>query len=81
MIVKPFFIDRIEHTISEGGKALETVFGCEKAPTAAGNLLRFDVSGHGFNDGVFAQQGLDEAATVFRFDVAGQGFDDGILAH
>lgn len=76
-----FFIDRIEHSISHGGKVLETTFSCEKAPAAPGNLFRFNAAGHGFNDGVFASIGRDEPDTMFRFDVAGQGFDDGVFAH
>jgi hypothetical protein len=75
------YVDRIEHTVSEAGKVVESVFGCEKVPVAAGNLFRFDVAGRGFDDGVFATVGRDEPDTIFRFDTTGQGFDDGIMAH
>jgi hypothetical protein len=77
----PLFIDRIEHTISQAGRVVESTFGCEKAFVPAGNLLRFDVAGRGFDDGVFAERGVSEASTVFRFDVAGRGLDDGVLAY
>ena len=49
-----FFIERIRHRINEAGKLHETVFGCEKVQTQIGNVFRFDVAGHGFDDGVFA---------------------------
>jgi hypothetical protein len=76
-----FFIERIEHTISEVGRLHETTFGCEKAPTPPASPFTFDVSGRGFNDGVFGAVGLDDPTTVFIFDHATQGkFDTGLLA-
>ena len=75
-----FFIERIEHRISDAGLFHETVFGCEKVPTAGTSLFRFDVAGAGFNDGKFGATGLDNASTMFRFDTASQGFNDGILS-
>jgi hypothetical protein len=76
-----FYIERIEHTISEAGKFHETTFGLEKAATIPANVFRFDTAGQGFNDGVFGQQGLDDPDLMFRFDTAGQGFDGGVFAH
>ena len=76
-----FFIERIEHTISDAGAVHETVFGCEKAPTDISNVFRFDTAGHGFNDGLFGIVGMDDPAIMFRFDTASHGFDDGVFAH
>jgi hypothetical protein len=75
-----FWIEQIKHIITEAGLAHITEFGCEKVPTLAGNLFRFDVTGAGFNDGVFAPTGIDDPDTMFIFDVAGQGFNDGLFA-
>lgn len=77
----PFFIERIEHSISGAGSQLhETTFACEKALIQPTNIFRFDTAGAGFNDGVFALAGLDDPTTMFRFDTSGHGFDQGVFA-
>lgn len=50
-----FFIERIEHTVSEAGKFHETTFGLERVvePMNPDTALRFDVAGQGFDDGLF----------------------------
>lgn len=75
-----FYIERIEHRISQAGMVHDTVFGCEKVPALPTNVFKFDVAGRGFNDGKFGASGIDDPDTIFRFDVAGQGFDDGLFA-
>jgi hypothetical protein len=75
-----FFVERIEHTVSDGGGRLVTVFGCEKAPVKPANPFTFGVSGKGFGQGQFDIHGLDDAGSMFRFDTAGQGFNDGRFA-
>lgn len=76
----PFFIERIEHTVTEAGLFHETTFGCEKTPTQVDNVFRFDTTGQGFDDGRFGITGLNDPLTMFRFDTA-QGFDDGVFAY
>lgn len=76
-----FFIERIEHTLAQGGLLHRTVFICEMAPTAVDTVFTFNVAGRGFNDGTFDLGGLSDPDTVFRFDTSGQGFDQGLLAY
>lgn len=73
-------IEQIKYSISEGAIVLTTRFGCEKIRALPANVFRFDVTGAGFDDGVFAPSGIDDPASIFRFDTAGQGFDDGVFA-
>jgi hypothetical protein len=75
-----FYVEQIQHTILSGGAAIETTFGCEKAPVQPSNVFRFDVTGAGFDDGVFGSLGLDEPQQIFCFDVTGAGFNDGVFA-
>jgi hypothetical protein len=72
------YLETIEHDI--GGSLHTTRFGCEKASTPLVGVFRFDTTGAGFNDGVFAVTGVSETASMFRFDTAGQGFNDGLFA-
>jgi hypothetical protein len=74
-----FFIDSIAHDLA-GEEDHSITFGLEAAPVIPANLLRFDVAGRGFNDGVFGA-GLDDPATIFVFDAAsGHRFDEGFFA-
>jgi hypothetical protein len=75
------FIEQIQHAIGQGGTEHVTTFGLEKIPPAVANPFTFDVSGQGFNDGLFSAGSLDVAETMFRFDTAGQGFDDALFAY
>lgn len=75
-----FFIERIQHRISDAGLKLETEFGMERATVFPDNVFIFDKVGHGFDDGVFGQAGLDDPVNLFIFDQSGHGFDDGNFA-
>jgi hypothetical protein len=75
------FIEQIAHTIGQGGAEHVTAFGLEKIPPVVTNPFTFDVSGQGFDQGLFAGGGLDNPATMFRFDTPGQGFDQGVFAN
>jgi hypothetical protein len=75
------FVEQIQHTIGQGGLEHVTTFGVEKAQVIATNVFTFDVSGQGFNDGVFGGGGLDNPATMFRFDTTGQGFDQAFFVN
>lgn len=75
-----FFLERIEHTVSDGGGRLATVFGCEQVPAQVTDPFTFDVAGLGFDDGAFAKSGLSDPDTMWRFDEAGHGFNEGLLA-
>lgn len=72
------FVEQIAHAVDQGGKQHVTTFGVEKIPPLVTNPMTFDVSGLGFDQGVFAGGGLDNPTTMFRFDTAGVGFDQGV---
>lgn len=76
-----FMIERLEHRITSLGLIHRLVITCQAAePVQPANALTFDVAGRGFNQGAFAVDGIDNAATMFRFDVPGVGFDQGVFA-
>ncbi|HEV2778541.1 MAG TPA: hypothetical protein VGX25_04000 [Actinophytocola sp.] len=74
------YLEQIKHVVSDQGALVTTTLSCEKVPTLPGSVLRFDVAGAGFDDGVFAPTGIDDPTKIFRFDTAGQGFDQGLFA-
>lgn len=74
-----FYIERITHTIGDGGLFHETVFGLEKARDQVANAFTFDTAGKGFNGGVFGAGGISDPDNVLRFDTTGQGFDQGLF--
>ncbi len=78
-----FYVEQIAHEIeaSQGGRWHTTTFGLEQAPAAqTGNVFAFDVSGSGFNDGIFGT-GMDDPDTIFILDGgAGHRFDEGQFA-
>lgn len=77
----PYVIERIQRTVQQLGIRTQLTVTCEPPePVQAVNAFTFDVAGKGFNDGAFAVDGIDDAASVFRFDTAGQGFDQGKFA-
>ncbi len=75
------FIEQIAHVVDQGGAQHVTTFGVEKVPPLVTNPFTFDVSGEGFDQGLFAGGGLDNPATMFRFDTAGVGFDQGVFVN
>lgn len=75
------FVERIAHTIAQGGLEHRTSFSLERAPTEVATPLTFDVAGRGFNDGRFQALGTVPGTSMFRFDVASQGFNDGRFAY
>jgi hypothetical protein len=75
------FVERIAHTIGQGGLEHRTAFSLEKVPTEVGTALTFDVAGKGFNDGRFQAMGVITGTAMLRFDTAAQGFDQGRFAY
>jgi hypothetical protein len=75
------FVEKIAHTIGQGGTEHRTTFALEKAPTEVATPLTFDVAGRGFNDGRFQVLGVSSAASMFRFDTASRGFNDGAFSY
>jgi hypothetical protein len=71
------FVERIAHTISQGGLEHVGTFGVEAVPAEVATPFTFDLAGAGFDDGQFQVQGAISGTEVFRFDTSGQGFDDG----
>jgi hypothetical protein len=76
-----FFIEQISHTIGAGGADHVTTFGLEKIPPTVTNPFTFDVSGKGFDQGLFGGGVPDDPNTMFRFDTAGHGFDQGLFVN
>lgn len=79
-IAADFVIERMVYVV-KNLDLLEVTFGCQVTdPVQPASLLQFDVAAHGFGQGAFSVDGIDNAATMFRFDVAGQGFNQGVFA-
>lgn len=77
-----FYIEQIAHEIDGAGQFHTTSFGCEKASLYPDTPFQFDVSGHGFDDGVFVESGIDDPSSVFVFGHATQGkFGTGRFGH
>lgn len=76
------YIERITHTIHKLGLIHRVEYGCSQVePSQPASVFTFDTAGRGFNDGLFAVDGIDNPSTMFVFDVAGQGFNDGLFAN
>lgn len=74
-----FFIESIAHELT-GEEDHAITFGLEAAPVIPSNLFRFDVTGQGFDQGVFGA-GLDDPSTIFLFDGgSGHRFDEGVFS-
>lgn len=71
------FIEQISHAVGQGGTEHVTTFGIEKIPVTVATPFTFDISGRGFDQGLFAGGGLDIPGSMFVFDTSGQGFDQG----
>lgn len=64
-----YIIERLEHTVSNHFTQHRAKFTCEvPQPDQPENVFTFDVSGKGFNDGLFGGTGIDTASNVFMFD-------------
>lgn len=62
-----FFIERIEHTIDEGGRVFTTALFLERVPTTAANWLVLDSSTQGrLNSATLGGVGLSSSTTAFR---------------
>jgi hypothetical protein len=69
-----FYIERIEHQISEGGRVWLTDFYLERVPDVASNWLVLDSSTRGrLNVNTLGGVGLPNSTTAFRLDSATQG--------
>lgn len=76
-----FFIENIAHTLARmtaqdtcPGPVHYATLGCEQSGiVVADNPFTFDVTGAGFDDGVFDPTAADNPTTVFIFDHATQG--------
>lgn len=71
-----FFIENIKHDIAQVGKDHAVLFGCERAPSTAGQTVTwftFDSASKGFDDGAFSSVGLSLGTSLFILDDATQG--------
>ncbi|OLT24424.1 hypothetical protein BJF79_13865 [Actinomadura sp. CNU-125] len=75
-----FHIESIDQRVEANGLSLETDFGLERAVEQADNVFRFDDPDYGFDNGVFATNGLSDPETLMIFDEDGRGFGDGVFA-
>lgn len=66
------YIERIEHSISNAGKAHQVTFGCERVQTTQ-TQFTFDVAGQGFDQGTFGLSFTDDSSTVFILDSSTSG--------
>jgi hypothetical protein len=77
-----FIVEKVTREITALGISSRLTIACElPQPTQAANAFIFDLAGHGFDDGAFSADGVDNATTAFRFDTAGVGFDQGVFAN
>lgn len=75
-----FIIERMTYRV-KNLDLLEIELGCQATdPVQPSTLLQFDVAAHGFDQGAFGVDGIDNAGTMFRFDTAGQGFNQGVFS-
>lgn len=77
---RDFMIERKAHRITGLHQHRVTLWCVATEPVQPANAFTFDVAGKGFDQGLFAVEGIDNAASMFRFDTAGQGFDQGLFA-
>lgn len=75
---RDFYVESVAYEITRLGQLVKLTLGCQVVePVRGSNEFTFDVAGKGFDQGVFAIEGLDVAGSLFQFDVAGRGFDQG----
>ena len=51
-----FYVEQLEHHIEQAGNYHHVVVGCEQVPVALEGPFTFNVTGAGFNDGVFGDR-------------------------
>lgn len=73
------YVERISHSIGNGGLEHVTTFGVEKVPAIVTSPITFDGAGLGFGQGAFAGGGVDNPNTLMTFDQAGRGFGQGLF--
>lgn len=61
-----FYIERIEHDISDLGHFHSTEFGCEKVPAQVVGAMQLDIGALDTN--VLGREGMDDPTTVFVLD-------------
>lgn len=79
----PFYIDRVEHRVIEGGESHVTVFGCEKVPTQPANVFILGSATRGvLGTNKLGKDGLDDPANLFILGSATNGvLGTSLLAH
>jgi len=73
-----YFVEQIQHTISEAGLYHKASFGCEKVRTQPTSVFTFDDATRGFDAGYFGYSGIDTSSTMFILDQS--NLDQGLLA-
>lgn len=78
-----FYVENLSHTVKKNGAIHTLTIGCQAVdPGQPSNVFMFDTSGHGFNDGFFAVEGLNNFSQMFIMDTvtSTQTFDQGMFA-
>ncbi len=66
-LTSDFYIEQIQHTVTEAGKFQESVFGCEAVPMPNAATV-FILNTSVLNTGTLGTEGADDPATVFILD-------------
>lgn len=74
-----FYIETVEHVISQAGLFHTAKYGCEEAYDQVDTVFTFDVAGQGFDDGLFGRRGIDDPTDVFVIGTS--QLDTGLLGH
>lgn len=77
---RDFHVEKLDHSISRLTIHRLTVSCILVEPTQPAVAFQFGVAGHGFDQGAFGVNAIDNPATMLIFDTAGQGFDQGVFA-
>lgn len=65
-----FFIESMDHAVSEAGMFHEVTFGAERVPRPVTGVFTFDDALLGFDTGTFGAQGFTDSSTVFILDTS-----------
>lgn len=74
-----FFIEKVEHEISESGFYHTAQYSCERVREQVTGVFTFDDPDHGFDDGLFGYVGIDDVNKVFILNQS--NLDEGLLGN
>jgi hypothetical protein len=74
-----YYIEQIEHKISEAGMYQSAGYGCERVRDQVENVFTFDVAAQGFNNGVFGYSGISSLDNLLILDQS--NLNEGLLGY